>query len=283
MAEQVQDVEARVGHPREKWETLRDDVQLGAVRSFAQVQDRWLDLMWTLDAYRSAEVIPRGYTNAGAVNRKKGDWFADLAALLLHNRTSHQIGSRTRVPGFSQRHQIDVAWPARGVDPLVCCETKVTGAPAFGKTRARPTRSDFVNRRKELKFAATDLKLFRRQQESRILHWNEWRASQPPRSYFLWAARLEEPEDSIEYLVGQARALIDTYLDGVGLIAWRMRLDGTGYEAVPFPEGERVTQLDDVLYRMESFIESSVDEHGNPPAPIEPTQRVIEPSHLPDG
>jgi hypothetical protein len=269
-SESPQSVEDRVGHPGDKWDELRDGVQALVTRSFADVQDQWLDLMWTLDAFRTARVLPRGYGDSGALNRKKGDWFADLVALLLHNRTSHQIGARTRVPGFSQRHQIDVAWPARGLDPLVCCETKVTGAPAFGKTPARPTRVDFVNRRKELKFAATDLKLFRRQQETRIAHWDEWRGSQPPRAYFLWGARLEPGADRIETVVREARALIDTYLDGVGLVAWRSRDDGPGYEAIPVPEGERVTELDDVLYRMESFIHSSVDEHGNPPPPIRP-------------
>ena len=35
--------------------------------------------------------------------------------------------------------------------------------------------SDLSNRRKELKFAATDLKLYRRQQETSIDHWGVWR------------------------------------------------------------------------------------------------------------
>jgi hypothetical protein len=156
-SESPQAVEQRVGHPGEKWEALREQVQAGGIKLFATVEPYWLDLMWTLDAYRIAQAMPHGFKDAGALNRSKGNWFAELVSLLLENRTFQWLGARTRVPGFSQRHQIDVAWPPRGIDPLVCCETKVMGAPAFGTTPARKALSDFVNRRKELKFAATDL------------------------------------------------------------------------------------------------------------------------------
>ncbi|MDP9480403.1 MAG: hypothetical protein M3R38_32870 [Actinomycetota bacterium] len=43
--------------------------------------------------------------------------------------------------------------------------------------------ADFSNRRKELKFAATDLKLYRRQRSTRIQHWDTWRQRQPPSTY----------------------------------------------------------------------------------------------------
>lgn len=172
MAESARDLEQRVGNPASKWDELKGRVQGDATRSFGDVQDAWLDLMWTLDAYRVAQVLPVEFKDFGAFNRGKGNWFAELLSLLLQNRTHHRIGSRQSVGGFSQRHQIDIAWPARGEDPLVCCETKVTGAPGFGSTRARGAMSDFVNRRKELKFAATDLKLYRRQEDKKIGHWD---------------------------------------------------------------------------------------------------------------
>lgn len=280
-ASSAQQVEQEVGHPVTKWETLKAAIQDDVIKQFSQVAETWLDLMWTLDAYRIAGVAPTGH-DIGALNRGKGNWFADLIALLLENRTHHRIAARTRVPGFSQRHQIDVAWPVRGIDPLVCCETKVMGAPGFGTTPSRAALSDFVNRRKELKFAATDLKLYRRQQETRIEHWGEWRQAQPPRSYFLWAARLEPGRDSVNTLVREARDLIDTYLDGTGLFAWQPRPGRPGYEVVPLPPRDRVTALDDVLYRIESYINSSVDEHGNPPPPVEPSPLAIPPGQLPE-
>lgn len=96
-------VEQRVGHPQEKWETLRDDVQASAVRLFASVEYAWLDLMWTLDAYRIAGATPTGFRDLGSLNRSKGNWVADLVPLLLENRTHHGIGARTRVPGFSHQ------------------------------------------------------------------------------------------------------------------------------------------------------------------------------------
>ncbi len=51
---------------------------------------------------------------------------------------------------------------------------------------------------------------------------------------------------------------------------------------MPLPSGERVTALDDVLLRIESEINASVDEYGNPPAPFEPEQPTIDPSQLPE-
>lgn len=280
---EASDLERRVGTPTEKWETLKERVQGQAVRRFSDIQDEWLDLMWTLDAYRIAQILPSGFKDFGAFNRGKGNWFAEVLSLLLQNRTHHRVASRQQVRGFSQGHQIDIAWPARGEDPLVCCESKVTGAPAFGNTPARGALSDFSNRRKELKFAATDLKLYRRQQDTKIGHWDVWRRQEPPRAYFLWAARLEPGRDKIETLVREARALIDTYLDGAGLFAWRPAAKGDGYEQVPLPKGERVTTLDDVLHAIASEIEACVDEKGDPPPPVKPHRPAVGPDQVTDG
>ncbi|HUB36669.1 MAG TPA: hypothetical protein VL972_07585 [Solirubrobacteraceae bacterium] len=274
MAETLLEVQRRVGDPVVKWDGLRAMVESESTRRFAEVQDAWLDLMWTLDAYRVARVLPPSFEDFGAFNRGKGNWFAQLVGLLLRNRTHHDIAARQKVAGFSQWHQVDIAWPARGEDPLVCCETKVTGAPAFGSTPARRATSDFSNRRKELKFAATDLKLYRRQEQTKIGHWDVWRRSEPPKAYFLWAARLEPGKERIDVLVREARALVDTYLDGAGLFAWSVA--GDCYEHVPLPLGDRVTSLDDVLYRIASEIESLVDDRGLPPPPVRPERLALD-------
>ena len=194
-----EDLEREFGHPGELWAELQRRVQDQAVTKFARVESDWLMLMWSIDAFRIAGVPPRGMgrdeldpgPRLAAIYRTKGNWFATLIALLLQNRTHQRIQPRTKVRGFSQMHQIDVAWPIREEDPLVCAETKVTGAPAYGRTPVRSALADFSNRRKELKFAATDLKLFRRQQETSIGHWGVWRENAPPKAYFLWAARLK--------------------------------------------------------------------------------------------
>lgn len=269
------EVERRVGHPSEKWDRLRRAIQERGVDRFSAVEEDWLDLMWTLDAYRVAQAVPAGFTDQGAINRGKGNWFAELVALLLHRQTRHRVAARQRVQGFSQYHQVDIAWPARGEDPLVCCETKVTGAPAYGGIPARSALADFSNRRKELKFAATDLKLYRRQQRTKIEHWDVWRRREPPQAYFLWAARLEPGRDRVGALIREARTLTDTYLDGAGLVAWEPRPDGGGYRPVSFAESERVASLDDVLYRIASEISRLVDDRGMPPAPVAPASRAV--------
>lgn len=245
--------------------------------------------MWGMDAFRVAGVLPEGmetdFRTVDAFYRSKGNLFAELIALLLQNQTAQEIGARTKVQGFSQTHQIDVAWPKREEDALICAETKVTGAPPYGQYPARGAFSDFSNRRKELKFAATDLKLFRRQQATRIEHWDVWRVSAAPKTYFLWAARLSvggerRQDDSIDKMISEAQALINTYLDGAGIFPWRLRSDGGGYEPVPVPTAARVTDLDDVLYRIATEINSSVDVTGEPPAPQVPTTKVVNPTAL---
>lgn len=279
------ELERRVGHPAQIWEALQQGVQADAIQRFSEIENYWLRLMWALDAFRVAGVVPTGMTpDLEALNRNKGNWFAELLALLLQNQTSQRVGARGRVQGFSQRHQVDLAWPAREVDPLVCAETKVTGGPAYG-TRRRPrgAMDDWSNRRKELKFAATDLKLYRRQQETVIRHWNVWRQDAPPKTYFLWAARLRTGQpsgnDSVQKMVEEAQALINTYLDGAGIFAWQVSDDETGYVAVPLPSSARVTGLDDVLYQIASEI-GRLAPTGVPPEPVVPAERAVRPEDL---
>lgn len=260
-ADRAELVRQRVGHPTERWEALTSQIQDAGIREFADVADAFLALMWCLDAYRQAEAPPHGMGRPGArwqqrlegAYRGKGNWFATLLALLLDNRTGQRIRSRGSIQGYSQDHQIDLAWPDRKVDPIVCAESKVTGAPPFGDTRARGAMDDWTNRRKELKFAATDLKLSRREQTASIGHWDVWRTHALPKCYMLWAARLS-PDDSVEKMVREAAALVDSYLDGAGVVAWRTNAAEDGYELVTLPRNARVVALDDVLWRIEDEI-----------------------------
>jgi hypothetical protein len=281
MASDESELRRQVGHPGEKWDALKQRVQDERVRSFSEVEHEWLDLMWTLDRYRSGGVPPLGMgdpTRApgkrlAAVYRGKGNWFATLLSLLLGNQTTHLLAPRVRVQGFSQTHQIDVAWPDRDVDPLVCLETKVTGAPASPTDPARGAMADWTNRRKELKFAATDLKLFRRQHLTAIKHWDVWRASVFPKTFFLWAARLR-PRDDLNRMVQEAQVLVKTYLEGAGIIAWVER--DNGYEMVPIPATDRVSSVDDVLYRIATEITTIAEPGHAPPPPQLPSQRAVD-------
>lgn len=207
-AERASAVEATVGHPQKRWEALQARVQNESVRKFSHVVDDFLALMWCMDCYRIQQAPPVGMgkktkpwdARLEGVYRGKGNWFATLLSLLLDNRTREKLRSRGRIKGFSQNHQIDLAWPDREVAPIICAESKVTGAPAFGGTPARGAMADWSNRRKELKFAATDLKLDRREQSEDIGHWDVWRRGALPKCFILWAARLS-PGDKIEAMV----------------------------------------------------------------------------------
>lgn len=268
------ELESQVGHPEILRDRLIDRVRDEGIKRFSDVQDEWVRLMWSLDAFRIAGLTPTGMGKGGAsgfegVYRGKGNWFALILALLIDNQTGQHVGSRTQVQGFSQLHQIDLAWPSRKVDPLVCAETKVTGAPPFGKTPARGAMSDWSNRRKELKFAATDLKLARRQQETAIQHWDVWRQDAPPKCFFLWAARLDSSKsDSIERMADGAQSVVNTYLDGAGVFAWQENSARTGYEPVAVPARARISDLDDVLYRIASEIQKAAGKDGLAPAPV---------------
>ena len=259
-------IESQVGHPETKWNALKDRIQADAIEQFVDVRGDWLDLMWTLDTYRREGVPPDGMgrqetppgTRLNAIYRGKGNWFSDIITLLLGNQTAQLLGPRSKVLGFSQVHQVDIAWPVSETVPLICVETKVTGAPAYGSHGPRGARQDWSNRRRELKFSATDLKLHRRGKETQIEHWDEWRNSQPPNVYFLWASRLG-PSDSIEMLIDEVGRLVNSYLDGAGVIAWREKADGASYEEADVPPTARVHDLDDVLYRIASEIRRKAD------------------------
>jgi hypothetical protein len=188
-------------------------------------------------------------------------------ALILGNKTTSQLASRSNVQGFSQTHQIDIAWPARDVtplvDPYICAEAKLTGAPPFEGNEGRGAMDDWSNRRKELKFQATDLKLYRHMAErSKIEHWDLWRRSALPAVYSLWAARLN-PEDDVRKMIREARTLTETYCDGVGIYAFQERSKATGYEPAPLSRGvaERVTSLDSVLELIAAKIRQTMTEN----------------------
>ncbi len=287
MAKDAATLEAEVGHPGEKWDALKDQVQAEHIQSFADVERQWLDLMWTLDTYRVAGRAPRDMgrqdiaegKRLAAVYRGKGNWFATLLALLLENQTTQRLAPRVRVQGFSQTHQIDIAWPDRELDPLVCLETKVSGAPASPADPARGAMADWTNRRKELKFAAADLKLFRRQHLTTISHWNHWRAKQVPKTYFLWAARLR-PADQVTRMVREAQALAKTYLEGAGLVAWQ-QVDNR-YEIAPLPPSERISSVDDVLWAIADVIKEIAPPGVPPPPPEVPPERAVDLSEVSD-
>ena len=281
---QPQDLEDRVGHPGERWDALLQRVQDEAVVQFQAVEKDWLDLMWCLDAYRIAGIAPpagMGNTKLGngqrlaAVYRMKGNWFAQVIAALLQNRTHQEIAAKTEILGFSQHHRMDVLWPARTEDALVCIATRVTGAPAFGETPSRGALADWTNRRKELKFMATDLKLYRGQQGTRIECWGEWRNAAPPASYFMWAARLkgEGRRDKMDTLVREAGVLVETYLEGAGILAWHERADRRGYETTRLPKGSPIGSLDDIMDKVTATIRRLAPE-GKAPAPQTPFARI---------
>ncbi|SDU70414.1 hypothetical protein [Jiangella alkaliphila] len=172
---QVRRLEQQVGNPADRWAGLKVRIRQENLQRISEIRRDFLDILWCLDLYRVAGVPPRGMGNPNQTSKKrlegayrmKGGWFAELVSLILENQTESALAPRTSVQGFSQLHQIDIAWPARRPrpirDPLVCVETKVMGGPAYDGGKERPARADWSNRRKELKFQATDLKLYRRQ------------------------------------------------------------------------------------------------------------------------
>ncbi|WP_116239003.1 hypothetical protein [Microbacterium sp. AG157] len=290
-------VEALVGNPWDKVEALRDRIQDQLVKSFREVESDFLDLLWTIDTYRVEQVTPRaasgsrlkkGSEGGEGIYRSKGNFFSEIITLILSNKTSSPLASRSNVQGFSQLHQIDIAWPARPgkalQDPLICCEAKLTGAPGFGSTPDRKGRADWSNRRKELKFQATDLKLYRQQENTRIQHWDQWRRKAPPLVYTLWAARLSTPEEFAK-MIQDAQALTATYLDGVGIYGFMKNSAGDGYVAASISRGvsERVTSMDNVLDLIAAEISDVMESHNNRvPEPVIPSSFAAEASKVDD-
>lgn len=292
-----QRVEALVGNPHDKLQALRDRIQDEAVRAFRDVEKEFLDLQWTIDTYRVEQVTPRAATGTQlrkaaeggeGIYRSKGNFFSEIISLILSNKTSSPLASRSDVQGFSQLHQIDIAWPARPgkalQDPLICCEVKLTGAPGYGTIPDRKGRADWSNRRKELKFQATDLKLFRHQGGTRIQHWDQWRRKAPPLVYTLWAARLAT-RGEFPKMVRDAQSLAETYLDGVGIYGFIKNATNDGYEAASIARGssERVTSLDNVLDLIAAEIADVMESHNNRvPDPVIPSSFATEAAKIED-
>lgn len=272
--------EDRVGHPLQKWTDQKDRVQQENIKVFSDVADDFLGVLWCLDQYRIKSIPPRLMgkptdTDAQRISgayRMKGGWFAELVSLLLENQTSSPLAPRSNIQGFSQSHQIDIAWPARRNAPLVCVETKVMGGPAYNRQPARAATADWSNRRKELKFQATDLKLYRRDQRQKIDHWDNWRKIAPPSVYFMWCARLAKPRDNLNRMVAEVRALTETYLDGAGIFAYEPNEHQTGYQVVSMHQRDRVVDLSDLVHRVAEEIEGRAA--AGLPAEPEPSEQL---------
>jgi hypothetical protein len=263
--DRAHDVEAQWGHPGLLWDDLIGAVQNEAIREFGDVSDRWLQFIWCLDQYRIADAPPTGMGDPtkpfnqriDGIYRSKGNQFSTLLSLLLQNRTGEIIRSRSKIKGFSQNHQIDLAWPDRRVAPVVCAESKLTGGPAYRGYRGRGAMDDWTNRRKELKFSATDLKLSRRSQTQQIGHWDVWRQSALPKTFLLWGATLSE-RDNPKRMVREIATIVATYLDGAGIVAWREKPQEDGYELASLPDMPSVETIDVALWRIESEISKAV-------------------------
>jgi hypothetical protein len=270
-------LEERVGHPEVKFEALKAKIQERVVEWFRLIEPDFLDLIWTLDQYRVRQVVPRNMGNARfaperrleGIYRGKGNYFSTVMALILGNKTTSQLAARRDIQGFSQTHQIDIAWPARDtvplVDPYICAEAKLTGAPPIEGNKGRGAMDDWSNRRKELKFQATDLKLYRHMAAgSTIEHWDLWRRNALPSVYSLWAARLS-PADNVNKMIREARTLTETYCDGVGIYAFQEGENASGYEPAPLSRdvSERVTSLDSVLEMIAAQIRQTMKINKN--------------------
>ncbi|MDM7885183.1 hypothetical protein QUG92_08695 [Curtobacterium sp. RHCKG23] len=256
--------------PSQRFNELLGQVKRERVTKFSMIEEALLDWLWCVDGYRINGSVPSDFgtrrsaaseeARNGAFYRTRGDRLADVLLALLRNRCGVNLAPRSRVKGFSQEHQIDIAWsPEDGpilADPVVCCEVKILGAPSDGTKPDRSIRSDWTNRRKELKFQAADLKLFQGREDPNIRNWDQWRASVPPRVYTIWAGRIFSRTDA-EYMTDQARDLTDTYLDGVGVFPFAPNETNTAYRALNDGRSVRgrLTHVDTILDRMQADIE----------------------------
>ncbi len=263
--DRAREIEAQWGHPGEIWSELVGGVQDNGIRDFADIAEQWLKFIWCLDQYRIADAPPvalgdgtKSYKQRiDGVYRGKGNQFSTLLSLLLENRTNERIGSRSKIEGFSQTHQIDLAWPGHPAAPIVCAESKLTGGPAYRGYPGRGAMDDWTNRRKELKFSATDLKLSRRAQTQRIGHWDVWRRAALPKTFLLWGATLSG-RDNPDRMVKEVAAILATYLDGAGVAAWKERPQEDGYELLQLPDMPTVESIDVALWRIETEISEAI-------------------------
>ncbi|HZZ19095.1 MAG TPA: hypothetical protein VFE25_06995 [Opitutaceae bacterium] len=288
--DRAREVGEQWGSPAEIWAELVGTVQDTAIRDFAEISDQWLKFIWCLDQYRIADAPPSGMGDTSkpydqridGIYRGKGNQFSTLLSLLLENRTNERIRSRSRVEGFSQTHQIDLAWPGHPAAPVVCGESKLTGGPAYRGYRGRGAMDDWTNRRKELKFSATDLKLSRRAQTQRIGHWDVWRRSALPKTFLLWGATLSR-RDSPDRMVKEVAAIVATYLDGAGIAAWTETNQEDGYELIALPDMPTVETIDVALWRIETEIAEAIskgapDEEPETASPVDLDQLADESS-----
>jgi hypothetical protein len=203
-----------------------------------QVESAFLAAMWEFD-----QEFMAGRANQGDNQNGKGDYFTDLIALLLENCSGKEIGGRGAVPGLIfPKHNLDTTYPKTGtVEVLV--ETKAAGAPKTSRNplqknpKGRPGSSDLDKRVKEAGLKTIDLKAewARRAGQgggptSDLL---TWLRQSKPLSFLFLAIRVVDAKD-FERTVFFADAA-NQMMDGVGLVAYEVNAQGTGYQACKIP------------------------------------------------
>ena len=80
-------------------------------------------------------------------------------------------------------------------------------------------------------------------------------------------------------MIAEVRALVDTYLEGAGIFAWRENGDHSGYEIVALPPEALAVTLDDVLYRIATSI-GNLMAGGQVPPPVLPERQTVDVTKL---
>ncbi|MBE0476285.1 MAG: hypothetical protein IBX62_04195 [Coriobacteriia bacterium] len=84
----------------------------------------------------------------------------------------------------------------------------------------------------------------------------------------------------MERMLKESQALVRTYLEGAGVVAWA-ESDGR-YESMAVRQEDRVSAIDDVLHRVAADINRIAKPGEEPPSPELPPQRAVDVGELRD-
>lgn len=226
-------------------------------RSWAQVENEWLDAMSAIDT-----LVAAGVADKGDWQNCKGDVFNDLLALILENCAQVELLTRHFIPGLIRaNHNLDVTYPAEGVAQFLL-EAKALGNPKHPGSEAekdigRRGSADVDKRVHEVAFKVIDLKLEygRRLAEAGQSpetvpggSLKSWLRGNKPTTYLFMSARVVSNTD-LRALVRQAD-VAQQVVDGVGIFAFEPSSSAEPTKAYRSVTSDipRPYQIDNVLY-----------------------------------
>lgn len=209
-----------------------------------QVEEGFFSGLWEFD-----QEFIAGRTSKRSNQAARAGFLKDIVTLLLENGSNKKLQSKRVVPGlFFSNYMLESTYPKTGAVEILI-QTRAAGVPNFSGRQRQRLKGGLDEWIKEASLKTIDLKAewarHTGQGGGPTSDLLTWLRQSKPLSYMFLAIRVVDAKD-FDRAVFFANAA-NQMMDGVGLVAYEVNVQGDGYQACKIPPH---LELDRVLSRV---------------------------------